>query len=186
MKHSMTQPRTWPMMLLPVSIAVLMTPAILLAASGSNGGGFDSVVRGIESRYHVHANRIPFMGLISGIAGMATHGGVHGLHVATVEEFHGPVDGTEFNALVEQRVGPGWQRMIRETSRDGEQTLIYVRAEGNHVGMLVVDLDGHELDVVQLSVNPDQLSTEIAKHQHSGRDSKDSEEQSSDSDLDAK
>ena len=159
----------WTAILAPLGIAAVMTPAILLAASG-NGQGFDSIVNSIESRYHARATKIPFMGLISGIAGIATHGGVRGLHVAEFEDFRGDgdgVDGAEFNALIEKHVGKGWQRMIRETSRGGgDQSLIYVRDEGSRVGMLVVDLDGHELDVVQMSMNPDQLMHEVSKHHH--------------------
>jgi hypothetical protein len=162
------------MLLLPAGLAAIMTPAILLAAGGNNqagvwtsGGGFNAVVHGIEDRYHVHANRIPFMGLMSGIAGLYTRGGVRGLHVAEIENIQGPVDGQELNALVEQRVGQGWQRMVRETSRDSnDQSLIYIRPEGEHIGMLIVDLAGHEMDVVQLSVNPDRLSDEIEEHHH--------------------
>ena len=170
MRRTEKNATAWSMVLVPLGIAAIMTPAIMLAASGS-GQGFDAVVNSIESRYHAHATKIPFMWLVSGIAGVATHGGVRGLHVAEFENFRAdasePVDGAEFNALVEKHVGPGWQRMIRETSRDGgEQSLIYVRAEGEHLGMLVVDLDGKDLDVVQLSMNPDQLMDEVAKHHH--------------------
>jgi hypothetical protein len=153
-------------------LAAVMAPAIVLAANGQvfgPGGGFDAVVRGIEQRYHERATKVPLMGLISGIAGMSTHGGVKGIHVAEFEHVKEPMDGTELNDLVEQRVGRDWRRMIRDTSRnkDGErigQSLIYVRDEGERIGMLVVDLDGGELDVVQLSVNPDRLSDEIGKH----------------------
>jgi hypothetical protein len=146
-------------------LAAVMTPAILLAAGGSTGG-FNSVVDGIESRYHAHATRIPFMGLISGIARISTHGGVHNLHVAEFDNFpSGGVDGDELKALVEQRAGQGWQQMIRETSRHGgEQTLIYVRPEGHQVGMMVVDLDGRELDLVQLSMKPEELVKEVTEH----------------------
>jgi len=161
------------MTLVPLAIAAVMTPAILLAASGGRVG-FDAVVRGIETRYHAHVNRIPFMGLISGIAGVATHGGVRGLHVAEIENLQGPVDGAELNALVEQRVGPGWLRMIRDTTRSGGvecgQTLIYVRPDGDRMGMLVVDFEGREANVVQISVDPDHLSDEISQHRHGKRD----------------
>jgi hypothetical protein len=172
------KPTVWSMTLVPLGIAAIMTPAIMLAAGGS-GTGFDAVVHSIESRYHAHATHIPFLGLISGIARVSTHGGVRGLHVAEFENFRAhadePVDGAEFNELVEKHVGMGWQRIIRETSRDGsEDSLIYVRAEGEHLGMLVVDLDGKDLDVVQVSVNPDQLTDEISKHHHHRKSDDDS------------
>lgn len=182
------KPTLWSIVLVPVAIAAIMTPAILLAAGGGSGQGFDAIVRTIELRYHAHATKIPFMGLISGIAGLSTHGGVRGLHVAEFEHFRaddaGDFDGAEFNDLVEQHVGPGWQRMIRETSRnhdnkDGEQTLIYVKPDGKNVAMLVVDSDGNHLDVVQLSMNPDQLMDEVNEHRHHHGDSnKDHEDDS--------
>jgi hypothetical protein len=150
-----------------------MTPAILLAASAS-GGGFDAVVRGIESRYHVHASKIPFLGLMSLVADRATHGGVHSVHVAEIEHMEGPVDGAELNALVSAHAGPGWQRIVRDTNRSGdEQSLIYVKPEGSRLGMLVVDLDHKEMDVVEISINPDKLSDEISEHRHSRDDDSD-------------
>lgn len=170
------KPTLWSMILVPVAIAAIMTPAILLAAGGGAGQGFDAIVRTIEVRYHAHATKIPFMGLISGIAGISTHGGVRGLHIAEFEHFRAEddthaFDGAEFNELVEKHVGPGWQRMIRETSREhggehNDQTLIYVRPDGKNVAMLVVDLDKNDLDIVQISMNPDQLMDQVNEHRH--------------------
>ncbi len=169
----------WSAALVVGGVAAAMTPAILLAASGS-GGGFDSVVRGIETRYHVHANKIPFMGLMSLVASHATHGGVHSIHVAEIEHVDAHIDGTELNALVAERMGAGWQRIVRDTSRSGdEQSLIYVKPEGDRLGMLVVDLDHAEMNVVQISINPDKLSDEITEHRH-GRGSDASEDKSDD------
>ena len=45
------------------ALYVLLIPVVVLAAGGD--GGFNGVVSSIESRYHVHATRIPFMGLVS-------------------------------------------------------------------------------------------------------------------------
>ncbi|HEX4321883.1 MAG TPA: hypothetical protein VHZ52_13305 [Acidobacteriaceae bacterium] len=153
-----------------VGVAAVMAPMIVLAAGGGEGG-FDSVVHGIESRYHTHATRIPMMWLISGVAGIATHGGVHGLHVAEIEHFTEPVDGAELNALVEQRVGKGWQRMIRETSKSeegegGEQTLIYAKPSGDRMGLLIVNLDHKDMNLVQVSVDPRHLDDEIGQFKH--------------------
>ena len=173
MRHSHTnysQDKTatwWSMALVLGVVAAVMTPAIMLAAGAGIGSGFDSVLHGIESRYDVHATKIPFMGLVSLIAGHATKGGVRGLHVAEIENFKGHVDGAELNALVAERVGPGWKRMVRETSKSGEeQSLIFVKPEGSRIGMLVVDLDHNELDLVQMSLDPDKLSEQIANHHH--------------------
>ena len=155
--------RLW---LIPLSLAALLIPAAVVLA-GSGEGAFDGVVSSIESRYHVHATRIPFMGVLSLISHKATHGGVAGIHVAEFENFSEPVDGDELNRMVEQKLGTGWQRMIRETSRKGnEQTLIFVHPEGARMGMFIVDKDGNEMDVVQVSVDPDHLNENIAQYDH--------------------
>jgi hypothetical protein len=169
--------RLW---LIPMGLVVLVVPAAVLAGSGE--GAFNSVVRSIETRYHVHATRIPFLGLMSFIAGRATHGGVGGLHIAEFESFSEPLDGDELNAMVEEKLGAGWERMIRETSRHGtEQTLIFTRPEGNRMGMFIVDADGHDLDVVQVSVDPEHLDDDIGQYRHhhhnSDGDSGDSEQE---------
>lgn len=161
--------RLW---LIPIVSCIVLVPAAVVLAS-SGGSGFDGVVSSVESRYHVHATRIPFMGLVSLISGTATHGGVSGMHVAEIENFREQIDGDELNRMVEEKLGAGWQRMIRDTSRHGaEQTLIFVHPEGSRMGMFIVDKDGSEMDVVQISVDPDHLNESIGKydHAHSGGD----------------
>ena len=156
--------RLW---IIPMVFIALLIPVAVLAGSGE--GGFDGVVHSIESRYHVRATRIPFLGLISLVANKATHGSVSGLHLAEFESMSGPVDGDELNKMVEEKLGSGWERMIRETSKKGnEQTLIFVRPEGERMALFVVDLDGHEMDVVQVSVDPNHLNENLGhlKHPH--------------------
>jgi hypothetical protein len=86
--------------------------------------------------------------------------------VAEIEDFHADVDGEELNKLVAEKLGTGWERVIRETSRHGgDQTLIFMRPEGSRMGMFVLDLGGHEMDVVQMSVDPDHLSEKIGQYE---------------------
>jgi|SRR6185503_514930 hypothetical protein len=153
------------LILIPICFLALAVPVVVLA----NGvqGGFDQVVSSIESRYRVHADRIPLLGLVSFVARASTHDGVRGMHVAEIEDFHADVDGEELNKLVTEKLGAGWERVIRETSRrGGSQTLIFMRPEGPRMGMFVLDLDGHEMDVVQMSVDPDHLSEKIVQYDH--------------------
>ena len=155
--------------LLPIAFVALAVPVAVMAGSGESG--FDGVVHSIESRYHVHATRIPFMGLMSLVSKKATHGGVGSLHVAEIDSFTEQVDGNELNQLVEEKLGEGWERMIRETSRKGhEQTLIFVHPEGERMGMFVVDLDGNEMDVVEISVDPKHLDDDVGQYTHHHQD----------------
>lgn len=148
----------------PVILILLIVPAVVMAGGG---GGFDGVVNSIESRYHARATRIPFVCLMSLVANRATQGGVSGMHVAEFENFSAQVDGEDLNRMVEEKLGQGWERIIRETNRGGgEQTLIFAHPEGSRMGLFVLDLDGNELDVVQVSVNPDHLNETIGKYDH--------------------
>lgn len=154
--------RLW---IIPLALVTLIAPAAVLAGGGDCG--FDGVVRSIETRYHAHATRIPFLGLASFISGRATHGGVGNLHIAEFESFDADVDGDELNAMVAEKLGAGWERMIRETSRHGsEQTLIFTHPEGSRMGLFIVDSESGEMDIVQVSVNPDRLNESIGKYSH--------------------
>jgi hypothetical protein len=154
--------RLW---LVPIVFVALLVPVAVLAGSGE--GGFDGVVHSIETRYHVRATRIPFLGVISLVSRKATHGGVGGLHLAEFESFSEKVDGDELNSMLGEKLGAGWERIIRETSKKGdEQTLIFIHPEGERMGLFVLDLDGHEMDVVQVSVDPNHLDDDIGRYRH--------------------
>jgi len=157
----------------PIGLAALLVPVTVLAAGGDSG--FEGIVHSIESTYHVRATRIPFLGLVSLISRKATHGGVSSLHLAEFESFPDAVDGDELNLMVEEKLGPGWERIIRETSKKGtQQTLIFIHPEGNRMGLFVLNKDGAEMDVVQVSIDPDHLNENLDHYSHQ-RGEKDSE-----------
>ena len=159
------------LLLIPVCFLSLLVPVAVLAGGGE---GFDGVVKTIESKYHVRATRIPFLGLMSFVSHKATSGGVSNVHVAEFEDFDTPVDGQELNKVVETQLGPGWERVIRETSRKGEsQTLIFMRPEGTRMGVFVLDADGYQMDVVQVSVNPDHLAETVRHYSHQDHQDRD-------------
>jgi len=158
---------------IPLACALLLVAVIVPWAAHAAGaeGGFDIVVTAIEQRYDVHATRIPFLGLASLVAGAATHGGVGGVRIAEFEHFDKAADGEDLNRIVQEKLGAGWSRMIRETSRHGhEQTLIFARSEGKHMALFILDLDGNEMDAVQVSVDADRLKETIARYDHRDRD----------------
>jgi hypothetical protein len=168
-------------LLITIGFVALLVPVAVLA--GGAEGGFDGVVHSIESRYHVRATKIPFMGLMSLVASKSTHEGVRNLHVAEIESFHEKIDGDELNQMVEEKLGAGWERMIRDTSRHGEeQTLIFIRPEGERMGVFVVDKDGNEMDVVQVSVDPKHLDDDIQRYTHKHEKSGDGDGKDQESD----
>ena len=84
-------------LLIPVCFISLLVPVAVLAGGGESG--FEGVVRTIETRYHVRATRIPFLGLISFVSRKATGGGVSNLHIAEFEHFSPVMDGDELNQI---------------------------------------------------------------------------------------
>ena len=162
------------LVLIPVCAAALIVPVAVLASGGD--GGFDGVVHAIEGRYHAHAARIPFLGLVSLVARKSTHGMAANLHVAEFEDFSAAVNGAELESMVEEKLGPEWERVVRETTRHGdEQTLVFMRPEGDRMGLFVVDKSSGDMDVVQVSVDPKHLDDDLAHytHHHGGADGKD-------------
>ncbi len=152
-------------LLIPVCAVALTVPVAVLASGG--GRGFNGVVDAIEAQYHVRATKVPFMGLISLVARKASHGAAANLHVAEFENFTADVDGQELDRMVEPKLGDGWERVVLETSKSGrDQTLVFMRPEGSRMGLFVVDKDGNELDVVQVSVDPRHVDDEIATYSH--------------------
>ena len=94
------------------------------------------------------------------------------------------VDGEELNRMVEQKLGAEWERVIRETSRKGNsQTLVYMHPEGGRMGLFVLDLDGQEMDVVQVSVDPKHLNESLGKYEHHHGNDVDSEKSHHDGDV---
>ena len=154
---------------LPLCGAALVIPVLVLAGEGR---GFDGVVGSIQSQYHARATYIPLMGIVSLVARGATQGGVGGIHVAEFEHFSGPVDVDAMNRMVEKKLGHGWERIVRESSRNGRQlTLIFSRPDGRRMGLFILDFDGHGLDVVQVSVDPDHLNDTMWLYKHHRRES---------------
>jgi hypothetical protein len=167
--------------LIPIVFVVLFIPVVVLAGSGDGDGSFDDVVHSIEARYHVQATRIPFPGIVSLVAHKATQDGVRGMHLAEFESFSEPVDGDELNRLVAEKLGSGWEQVIRETKRKpespatgsspsgnkgDEQTLIFMRPEGERMGLFIVDKEGSEMDVVEVSVDPEHLDGNLRNLRH--------------------
>jgi hypothetical protein len=154
---------------LAFTFVALAATAVVMASQNENE--FEGMVHVIETRYHAHATRIPLMGVVSVVAHVGSKGGVSNVNVVTFENFKNHVDGAELTALVEGQLGTNWRRMIRETHKDSnEQTLIYARPEGNRMGLVVIDVDNEELNLVSVSVDPRHLQEQVAKYSHSSHD----------------
>ncbi len=144
--------------LLLVALGVALLVAQGVWASERNTDGFDALVKGLSARYAVHPKTIPMMWMVSLCARGATRGGVRGLRVAEFENFGGNGDAAGFDETVRSSLGEDWSRMVRDWKEDGDESLVYVRAGNNRVDMIVVDLGRGGLDLVRMTMDPDQLA----------------------------
>lgn len=128
---------------------------------------FDSLVHAIAERYQIHAEPVPMMWLANLCARSATHGGVRGMKVV---EFEGVsnMDNAgrlQLGELVKDRLGKRWSTLVRQHEESGGDSFVYVQSEdsGKQTRMILVDLNsgnhGDELDLVRMTLNPEQLSS---------------------------
>ncbi len=125
---------------------------------------FDSLVEAISGRYQMRAKTVPMMWLANICASRFTHGGVRGMKVVEFEDggriAKNGATPAEFGDLVKSELGERWSPVVREHDRTGEDSYVYVQnaADGDLARLIVVDLDGSELDLVRISLKPDQLA----------------------------
>jgi hypothetical protein len=120
---------------------------------------FNGLVSEVEHRYDAHATRVPMMSFVSLYARFATHGGVKGLRVVEFDDVKATVDVSELTSLVRNHLGPEWQPFIHEHHKQGEsESIIFVRAKGNAMGMMIADYEHGELDVVRMELSGDALA----------------------------
>ena len=133
---------------------------------------FDTLVRAVEGRYQMHGKAVPMMWLANICAKKFTHGGVRDMKVVEFEDADRIAKGgesAEFGKLVKAQLGGRWSPMVAEHEKKGGDSYVYMRNsdESKMTRMIVVDLDGAELNMVALSMNPDQLAKWIKQQDSS-------------------
>ncbi len=137
--------------------------AVLVGATfytfAADSDDFEGLISQVARTYDTHATRVPLMGLVSLCARVATHGGVKGLRVAEFDHLKAALDDPELTSLLRKNLGPEWQPFINERNqREGSQSVIFVRPEGNGLHMLIADYEHGELDLVRMELNGDALA----------------------------
>lgn len=151
-------------MLVAVGVALLVVTNV--EASGRNGSDFDALVNALGEHYGVQPKKIPLMWAVSLCARGVTRGGVRGMRIAQFDHF-GPVDDRdEFDQIVQSELGDDWMPTVRERESNGNESLIYTRADGRLTEFVVIDLEHGELDAVRMEMNPEQLARWVNQHEH--------------------
>ena len=134
--------------------------AALLCATGCSAANhdFDSVVSGVEQRYAVHAQLVPWMGFVSLCARAATRGGVKDMRIAEFDHI-GAVDPDGLDSLVRSQLGAKWQPMVRErTAASAGLSVIFVQPSDQSMRMFIANYDHGHLDLVRMDLNGSALA----------------------------
>ncbi len=148
--------RTGGFLLVALGVALMIAQGVY--ASDRSGDNFDALVRGLSARYAVKPKTIPLMWMVNFCARGVTHGGVRGMRVVEFEDSPRIEDAVGFEELVSSKLGEDWSRVVRKWEASGNQSLIYVRAKDKEIEMIVVDLEHGELDLVKMTMNPEQFA----------------------------
>jgi hypothetical protein len=141
-----------------VALGVALMIAQGVQASDRSTDSFDALVRSLSTRYAVQPKVVPMMWMVSLCARGFTHGGVRGMRVVQLDSSREMQDREGFEEMVSAKLGQDWSRTVRQLEASGEESLVYMRAEDKRMDLIVVSLNHGELDLVRMTMNPEQLA----------------------------
>jgi hypothetical protein len=143
-------------LLVALGVALLIAQGV--HASETNTDSFDGLVKSLSTHYAVRPKSVPMMWMVSLCARGMTHGGVRGMRVVQLDSSHEMQDRAGFEETVSSKLGEDWSRAIRQWEASGDESLIYMRAEDKRMELIIVSLNHKELDLVRMSMNPEQFA----------------------------
>lgn len=164
---------------LSIGLALWLTPSVNASSRNDEAQSkrdFDRLVSAVSDRYGIHAKSVPMMWLANFCASRITHGGVRGMKVVEFEGVERIAEAGDTSPklgdLVRENLGERWLPMVREHNKSGEDSFVYVQNADDNAQMtrlIVVDLDGKELDMVSVSLNAEQLAKWIREQDAGSR-----------------
>jgi hypothetical protein len=160
-----------------------LTRALLVAAlfgclaheaSAQKAAEYGSVVKLVESHYHVKHKGTPFIAKLA--VKVVRPEGVRDFKLATFEDqdFSSGSD-TEFAQAVRRLLVPVWSPVVQTRSRDaGEQTFVYLREAGENFRVMVVTIERRDGSVLEAEVSPQTLAKWMKEPDKIGRRMSDS------------
>ena len=156
----------WAVWAVVAVLALAMPVQEVLAAAGPHD--FDTLRQALDGELHRRGKGVPMMWAVSLAARGFTGGGVRGLRVVQYEGLpeEAFADRVALEKTVRRELGAEWSPMVRERSA-GETSLVYVQPAGKNVRMIVMDLEGRELNLVRMELSPEALAR--WEREHPGR-----------------
>lgn len=152
-----------PAMLRNAGILVLLVSTLAAVAEvpavAAPSGTFDSVVVGIERAFSIHSRRFPMLGFASGLARVVTWGGVKGVRMAQFGNVGSGVNADALESVLKDTLGGSWHLFVTDFHREsGEATFVYERPSHRSVVLVIANLDGAELSLIQVELGEKRLA----------------------------
>ncbi|HEV7859473.1 MAG TPA: hypothetical protein VGO91_12710 [Pyrinomonadaceae bacterium] len=160
-----------------VLLAALLGYAGALEVAQAQTAEYGSVVKLVESHFHVKHKGTPFIANLA--VKVVRPRGVRDFKLATFEDqdFSAPGADTEFGLAVRRLLTPTWQPLVQTRNRrDGEQTYVYLREAGDNFKVMVVTIERRDATVLQAEVSPQALVKWIKDPEKMGRELRDGAE----------
>ncbi|HEV7676118.1 MAG TPA: hypothetical protein VGQ12_16425 [Candidatus Angelobacter sp.] len=154
-----------------LTLACILTAAVLLAQNAFAKDDFGKIVHHIEANYHVHRQHRFVMGLAGFTVKFWHFAGVKSLKGAIFENqlFVNAASDMRFDEIVRAAMNSGWHPLVQSWDRhSGERTYIYAQDLGKDLKVLVVTLESNEAIVLQVKVDPKKLNDFIEQASLSG------------------
>ena len=136
----------------------LAAMAMAAAPAAAADREFSSVVAGIEQRYAVRHQRIPFLGFASFCARVGSVGAVRGMEIAEFEDVGPALTDTSLDAALQGELGASWHRFVSTREPEsGETTVIYSRVNDHKFFLLIASLDDGSLSLVKLALSQKEM-----------------------------
>jgi hypothetical protein len=160
----MTKPSSFRRRTMIIAGALAFAAVTMPQSARARDKEFGTLVHYVESHYHAHRQYRFLIGFASMAVNIAHPYGVKGMKLALWEDakIKANGDADDFPAVVRAGLAEDWQPMVRVWSRHaGERTVVFAKPDGNEMKLLVATIDQEDAVVVQVKINPDNLSKYI-------------------------
>ena len=132
-----------------ILLSLTLLSALVACALPARADDFNTTVDRIAGRVGRRPLRIPFL---SAILFFTPARGTH-IHLATWENVHSDLSLKEIESSMQGALSPEWHPFVRVDSRKSHEcTVIYARAVGTEMRLMVITAETNEVTVVQVDV----------------------------------
>ena len=145
-----------------VVIGLLLSLIVLALPVRAQEKGFDGIVEHLEKNYGAQRAKIPLLGVANFFVKIIRPAGVKSFKLAVFEEFNRSpfASANRFEADMHKLMPKDWKPFMRVSSRSGnrEQLVMYTKASGNDLELMMVVLEPSEAVVMQVKLNPEAVN----------------------------